>query len=106
MSKIEVKRGDTLSFVVRRKNEDGTPRTGEASNLRSQIRNIKDALIAEITITETDVPGDYLFTVPATETSFWVPGKYTCDIQFTDVDFVESSNTFEVVVEKDVTRNE
>lgn len=102
---ISVKRGDTLAFIVRRKNEDDTPRTGEASKLKSQIRN-KDALIGEFAISETVVPGDYLFEIDAVTTSEWPVGSYTSDIQFRDGDFVQSSDTFKITVEKDVTRDE
>lgn len=103
---ITVKRGDTLAFIVRRKNEDGTPRTGEALKLKSQLRNQKDVLLAEFDITETVVPGDYLFKVDATETALWITGTYNCDIQFKDGDIVQSSETFQVSVVKDVTRDE
>jgi hypothetical protein len=101
---ISVKRGDTLAFLVRRKNEDGTPRTGEASQLKSQIRS-KETLIGEFTITETVVPGEYLFEIKAVDTLDWAVGSYVCDIQFTEGDFVQSSDTFKITVEKDVTRD-
>ena len=103
---LSIKRGDTLAFIVRRKNEDNTPRVGEASKLKSQIRTSKDVLLAELIITETETPGDYLFKVNAIETSLWLPGTYNCDIQFTDNEIVQSSDTFNIVVSKDVTRNE
>ena len=79
---LTLKRGDTLAFIVRRKNEDGTPRSGEALQLKSQIRTTKDVLISEFTITETEVLGDYLFKVDAINTSVWIPGVYIFDIQF------------------------
>lgn len=101
---ISVKRGDTLAFLVRRTNEDGTPRTGEALKLKSQVRS-KDALLGEFVITETVVPGEYLFQIGATETLDWAVGSYSCDIQFTEGDFVQSSDTFKITVEKDVTRD-
>ena len=103
---ITVKRGDTLAFIVRRKNKDGTPRTGEALKLKSQLRTQKDFFLAEFIITETIVPGDYLFKVSAVETTTWSPGTYNCDIQFNEDDIVQSSETFQVIVTKDVTRDE
>ena len=101
---ISVKKGDTLAFLVRRTNDDGTPRTGEALNLKSQVRN-KDILVGEFTVTETITPGDYLFEISADDTSKWTVGKYNFDIQFTNGTFVQSSDTFTIVIEKDVTRN-
>lgn len=102
---ITVKRGDTLSIIVRRKNLDGTPRTGEAGNLRSQIRTSKDDLIASFTISEVeDTPGDYLFVVPANVTELIPINKYYMDIEYRDGDFVQSSETFSLEVVKDVTK--
>lgn len=102
---ITVKRGDTLSLIVRRKNHDGTPRVGEADKLRAQIRSNKDILIASFQISEVlETPGDYLFVVPAIETSEMDIGKYVMDIEFRDGDFVQSTETFTVVIEKDVTK--
>jgi hypothetical protein len=60
---VNTKIGDTLSFIVRRLNEDGTPRTGEGLKLKSQIRAQKGELIGEFIITETSVLGDYLFEI-------------------------------------------
>lgn len=103
---INVKRGDTLAFIVRRKNADGTPRTGEASQLKAQMRSGKDVLIGEFAITETPTPGDYLCQIAATLTQDYIPGTYNCDIQYTEGVVVQSSQTFQIVIEKDVTRNE
>ena len=52
------------------------------------------------------MPGDYLFKVSAVETTTWSPGTYNCDIQFNEDDIVQSSETFQVIVTKDVTRDE
>lgn len=103
---ISVKRGDTLAFIARRKNADGTPRTGEAAKLRSQVRTPKGLLLAELVVTEVDPPGDYLFQVGALITKDWPVGTHDCDIQFKDGDTVISSTTFNIVVVKDVTRDE
>lgn len=102
---ITVKKGDTLAFIVKRTDKDGTPLTGDAAKLRSQLRNNKDVLIAEMNITETEVLGSYLFQVSAAETALWDTGTYVFDIQYKDGDLVKSSETFQVKVEKDVTRD-
>lgn len=103
---ITVKKGDTLSFIVKRDNEAGEPMTGDAAKLKSQIRTKKDELIANFTITETDVLGEYLFVVPAAITNTLIPGIYLFDIEYTDDDIVKSSDTMEIQVIKDVTRDD
>lgn len=103
---ITVKRGDTLMFINRRQNQDGTPRTGEASKLSAQVRSTKEVLMADLTIVESDTPGDYILTCPASITKTWMAGDYNCDIEYSDDDFVRSSGTFMIKVEKDVTRSE
>ena len=102
---ITIKKGDTLAFIVKRSDKDGNPLTGDAAKLRSQLRNNKDVLIAEMVITETEIPGSYLFQVDATKTATMDVGTYVFDIQYKSGDLVKSSETFQVRVEKDVTRD-
>ena len=102
---LTIKKGDTLAFIVKRSDKDGNPLTGDAAKLRSQLRNNKDVLIAEMVITETEILGSYLFQVDATKTATMDVGTYVFDIQYKNGDLVKSSETFEVRVEKDVTRD-
>ena len=104
MNTLNFKRGDTVSFIIRRKNEDGSPRTGDVDKLRAQIRNNKEVLIGSFLVTES-VPGDYLFQIEASVTKDWIPGAYVCDVEFKDGSFVQSTATFQIVIEKDVTRD-
>lgn len=103
METATVKRGDTLALLVTRKNIDGTPRTGEASKLKAQIKSSKDILMADFEITETEIPGKYLFVVSATITGSMPLGSYVSDIQYTEDEYVNSCKTFKIIVEKDVT---
>lgn len=103
---IELKRGDTLSFVVRRKTETGEPMTGEALKLKSQIRDKFDKLVAVFTITETEIPGDYLLVVPAENTKAFPLGTVYFDVEYRDGNIVTSSDTMEIAVTKDVTRDD
>ena len=103
---IMVKRGDTLAFIARRTNENGSARTGEAAKLKAQLRNAKDELIGTFGINETEVLGDYLFKIDASLTRLFALGTYRCDIEFKDGDLVQSSPTFQISVTKDVTRDE
>lgn len=103
---ITLKRGDTLSFIVTRKDDQGQPLTGDASKLKSQLRTREDKLAAEFSITETETPGDYLFKVDAQTTKDFRPGELYFDIEYRDDDIVYSSETMTVNVIKDVTRDE
>ena len=103
---ITVKRGDTLSFILRRTDEEGNPQTGIASKLKSQIRNRKDVLITEFIITETTELGDYLFVVPANVTNSFDVGTYFFDVEYTDNNIKSSSQTEQIQVVKDITRDD
>ena len=102
---ITIKKGDTLAFIVRRRDKDNNPLTGDANKLYSQLRNNKDILVADMVITETDVPGDYLFQISSEITKGFDVGQYVFDIEYRDGNLVKSSETFQVNVIKDVTRN-
>jgi len=101
---VTIKRGDTLSFIIRRTNELDQPQTGVANKLKSQIRDKEENLIASFIITETDEPGDYLFLVPAEKTRLFQIGTYFFDVEFTDNDIVSSSETALIRVVKDYTQ--
>jgi hypothetical protein len=98
------KRGDTFSFIAAIANSSGTPLTGEASNLSSQIRNKSDKLYATLTITETTTLGSYLFLT--NDTLDWPCGvDLYLDIQYTKGGVITSSETIIIPVEKDVTHS-
>ena len=107
MKKIgSVKRGDSFSFTVDLVNtNDGSPLSGIASNLKCQGRYTMDGpVLIEFAISETEVPGTYLFDAGSTED--WVPGRIIVfDIQYTseEGDIVSSEN-IGFLVEGDVTR--
>lgn len=102
--KIIVKRGDALSFIVRRKTILGEPDTGSANKMTCQLRDRKDVLISTFTITETSTPGDYEFYIPASETKLWALGTYAFDIEYDYDGRPKSSVTYYVDVLKDETR--
>ncbi|MBP2028689.1 hypothetical protein J2Z35_002519 [Acetoanaerobium pronyense] len=103
---LSIKQGDTFAFKAEMKNEDETPMTGIAYKLKSQIRDIKNTLYAELQITETDDIGTYIFKADAEITKSWPVTKLYCDIQYKDADVVSSSETIEIMVERDVTKDE
>ena len=101
---IEVKRGDTLSFIVIRKDELGNPLTGDAVNLKAQIRDGDDILYGEFVITELPTAGEYLFTVDAQITKDFTIGRLYFDIEYKDNNVVYSTETMIINVVMDVTR--
>lgn len=102
---ISVKRGDTLQFIVSRKDENGNPLSGEANVLSSQLRNDLGELVGTFVITETATLGDYLFKIESTLTKAFAVGTYAFDIQCNGVDEVYSSETMYVRVLRDVTQD-
>jgi hypothetical protein len=104
MATLNFKRGDAISFIVRRKNIDNTPDTGSADKQLCQLRNSKDALVATFQITETNTPGDYDFYIPAEITKTFEPGKYEFDIEYDYDGRPLSSDTHLIVIAKDVSR--
>jgi len=106
MYTLTVKRGDTLSVIVARQDEDGNPLTGDALKLRSQIRNSNDQLLASFTITETSTPGEYLFEVAPSVTLTFPLGRLDWDIEYNSgTGYIKSTETLTIRVDKDVTRD-
>ena len=97
------KRGDTFSFSASFE-QDGDPVTGLESKLRCQIRDEKDNLIDDLTISTTGTPGTYIFRADSTET--WpAPSNLRLDIELHDGDIISSTETIIIPVRKDVTRD-
>jgi len=100
---IYLKRGDTLTLLITRKDSDGLPLTGEASKLSSQIRDNNDLLIGSFIITETLDLGTYLFMISSNLTQDFPTSTLYFDIEYDDGVKVESSDTIMLLVKKDVT---
>lgn len=106
---ISIKRGDTFAFMANITNEEGNPLIKDAVNLKSQIRDKHDNLISELTITATETPGQYLFVSPSTEdwpAFAWGENMLQMDIEINVEGQIASSDTIDIEVIKDVTRNE
>jgi hypothetical protein len=97
------KRGDTFSFEV---SLNGTVWDGAAvGELKSQIRDLADTLVADLIVTVTETPGTFRFK--AADTSNWPIGTVVTDIQRTAPDgTITSSETLKIPVIKDVTHHE
>lgn len=98
-----LKRGETFAFYANITDDGGAPVIGLADKLRSQIRTSLDELVAELTVTETQVPGQYLFEAGPTDT--WPVGTLYIDIRKYNGGRITSSPTFRIVVEREVTKN-
>ena len=98
---MKIKRGDTLTFLVNRVDELGQPITG--GTIRSHIRNHMEKKLASFTVAPTDELGQYEFTLSSTITSGFPIGILFFDIEFNDDGVISSSETTELVVEKDYT---
>ena len=99
-----IKRGDTFAFNITL-SDAGLPVTGAAAKLRCQVRRgatAKDALLAELTVTERpDLLGTYVFSLAGT-TRDW-PSKVFLDVEYTNAGVIRSTETLSVKIEEDVT---
>ena len=101
---LTIKRGDTFAFYANITDEAGAALITDTMYLRSQVRDTKNKLIAELVIAPTDIGGRYLFT--AAETNTWPVSKLLMDIEINNDGQISSSQTVEISVLKDVTSNE
>lgn len=98
-----IKRGDTFAFVINLVDESGIGVTDALEYLSSEIRNEKDEKIETLTISETQVAGEYLIGAP--DTSSWPVGTYLySDVQYERDGIISSSETIRILLDKDVTR--
>ena len=97
------KRGDTFAFIATIRDQIGDPITGVSANLRSQVRDKMGFKYADLSVSETETPGSYLFQVQDT-TSWPADTSIYTDIEYTDGQgTITSSETIEIPVVKDVT---
>ncbi|HWO99761.1 MAG TPA: hypothetical protein VNL74_03955 [Methylococcus sp.] len=105
MASLELKRGDSLVLdCTARESVRGPAIDLSGWTIRSQIRDRRDALLADLSAAILDAAaGSFRLTGPATST--WAPGSYRMDIEYTDPGGrVVSTETLEVRVIEDVTR--
>ena len=77
--------------------------TGITNMIKSQIRDQHERLISSLVISNTEIPGEYLFS--ATDTSDWPTDQSLyLDIQYSENGVTISSETIRLAVSKDVTR--
>ena len=100
-----IKRGDTFAFSARIVDKVTLlPLTGIASSLECHGRYATDGdLVVSMVVTETATPGVYLFSAPSTD-NFTPNETIFFDIQYSSLDIVSSSVTFNLKVEGDFTK--
>jgi hypothetical protein len=106
MATITHKRGDTFVLSATLENS-GNPVDITNFTITSQVRDVADELLQALTVTVTDANAG-AFTVSATpaQTETWDVKTYVCDIEFVEVGGeVNSTETFEINVLKDITRD-
>lgn len=99
-----IKPGETFAIPAQIETDDGTPITGAADKFKCQIRNTLNKLIADVEISETDEPGQYIFKVANTEN--WPVGTLLTDILYNDGGKIQISETLKIIVVKEVTKKD
>lgn len=93
----QFKTGDHFAFYA-----DMPEYTGELADVKCQVRNSADVLIADLTVTkDASIDGRYIFSAGNIN---WAPGTYVMDIQTTKDGLASSTETFSVKILKDITR--
>jgi hypothetical protein len=100
------KRGDTFQYdcVVREK-KNGPPVDITSWTIRSQLRDLRDRLLCEFTITILNA-AEGRYRLSAGDTTDWAPGAAAMDIEYRDAGgVVHSTETMAVTVLKDETHD-
>lgn len=103
MAQIKFKRGDTFNLTCTYK-VDGVPSSVADIDIDSQIRNQRDSLVEDLTVTKLVGTGEFTLSATANETSLWPITVLRCDIQFSHGGSVRSTQTFEISVLEDITQ--
>ena len=106
MATITHKRGDTFELSCTIENE-GVAVDITNFTITSQVRGSDDVLLQALTVTKTDAgAGAFTLSATSTQTESWGIQTYLCDIEFIESGGeVNSSQTFEISVIKDITRD-
>lgn len=104
MQAITIKQGDTLRFTVSLKDENGEPIILDPdTEIRSQIRTKTGGYIDTFKIVDGGVAGEYEFNT--TDTSNYPPVALEFDVETIIGGDVKTGPTAELIVLKDVTKD-
>jgi hypothetical protein len=100
------KRGDTFHYdCVLRQKKNGPAIDISGWHIRSQLRDLKDDLICEFTLTLLD-PTEGHYRLSAADTRGWPPGNAAMDIEYRDAHgVIRSTETLNVQILKDETHD-
>jgi len=104
---MKFKRGDSFSFAVtiKENTDDGLkPLIVDVDNIRCQVRTVGGNYVDDLIIETTDIEGEYKFS--SEDTSKYPIETLETDIEINDEGIINSSQTFKIQVEKDITRIE
>ena len=101
MANINIKRGDTFSLLGVYK-IDGVASSVSSLVITSQVRDHSDRLVENLIVEKLVSTGQFL--LKAIDTNLWSLNLLSCDIQFIEGDVIRSTSTFNILVEKDITR--
>ena len=105
-SSLKFKRGDSFKRDIQLTdpNKNNTPVSIENWTISCQIR-YSSSLAASVTVTVTDAAlGEFTLSMDPSITELLVPRTYQCDVEFFLLNGEKvSSETFNIIVEKDIT---
>lgn len=100
---LKAKVGDTFSLACTRTDAAGDAVSLTGVTIAAQLRRGSTAV--DLVPAPVDAAaGIFTLTKAAADTASWQLGIWSCDVEFTAGGIVASSETFNVLVEEDVTR--
>lgn len=114
MSNLTVKKGDTFSVLCQRTNESGTPLSISGLTITSSVRSTGGFSAALSTAVVNASLGQFTIGATSGQTSTWpvyqsMDGTVAkgnilyCDVQYSSAGVIESTETFQILVEEDIT---
>lgn len=104
-SAMQVKRGDTLSYIGKISRASIPDFTGWT--VAAAAKDAQGTLLATLTaewVVVTPLPASFRISAPYAVTELWTPGVYQVDVQFTSPGGQRASTqTFDLVVLADIT---
>ena len=98
----KIKRGDTFSFFANLTDAENAPLVTAVGNIHCQVRGVDDVKLCDMVVAVTETAGKYLFRVD--DTRKFPAGSVQLDIRIVLGGVIKTTDTMELVVEKEVTK--